>query len=299
MIQNGHTVANTVMMVRAAQVKKKPIVLVEGSKDHKALEHCLGERVELIPAYGKDLVIAGAKVLHDELNQFGWYIAVVDADFDRILGIENAHAVVLVSDAHDMECEYVKSYAMEKVLREYGSRSKIKRHFNVEDVSNTSVTAEHVRQAIFGPASVFGAARLVNARHKLNLDFKEIRHDKALEPKTINVKVDRLVELVVIKNADRIVDRSWLISEVELVLGEKHEPWQLCQGHDVVKIVALGLRRLWSSQSPDEDTIEKALRLAFDVECLRGSACGSAILKFIEAFETRGATVTTSGSASA
>jgi hypothetical protein len=46
-----------------------------------------------------------------------------------------------------------------------------------------------------------------------------------------------------------------------------HDPWQLCNGHDLVEVLSIGLRRAIGSQSAAAvrvEEIERALRLAYE-----------------------------------
>ncbi|AFE06260.1 hypothetical protein COCOR_05221 [Corallococcus coralloides DSM 2259] len=282
-----HTIANLAVMLRAAQSGKKPILLTEGETDELILQHMFGERIQIVPAHGKFLASEGAKVLHDEMGHRDWFLAIVDADFDHILGIEFGHPAILVSESHDFECEYLKTRALEKTLREHGSAEKLARTLKLPADTQFSIFASHVRMEIHKPAMILGALRLINIKDQLNLDFKKLRHEKLLEPKTIELDEKSLIESIKQHNPGKKIDTKQLTTKIKLVLGENHDPWQLCQGHDLVKIFCLGLRRMWSSSSRDLDSIESSLRLSFESAFLLLSHSGRLLVSFIEKFENQ------------
>lgn len=282
-----HTVAALAVMLRTAQPTKKPILLVEGESDELVLQHSFGDRVQIVPAHGKLLACEGAKVLHDEMGHRDWFLAIVDADFDHILGIEIKHPSILVSELHDFECEYIKTRSLEKTLREHGSAEKMRRLFNLPDTAGFSVLASHVRTELHKPATVLGAFRLLNAQKNLNLDFKKLRHEKILYAKTIDIDKRHLIELMKQQNPDIKIDTDYISSEIDILLSKDHDPWQLCQGHDLVKIFCLGLRRIWSSKTLDIEAIESSLRLAFELAFLLLNQPGKTLVSFVEEFERR------------
>lgn len=284
-----HTIATLAVMLRAAQSSKKPILLVEGETDDLVLQHSFGERIQVLPAHGKHLACEGAKVLHDEMGHRDWFLAIVDADFDHILEIEIKHPSILVSELHDLECEYIKSRALEKTLREHGSAEKMQRLFNLPDTAGFSVLASHVRTELHKPAAVLGALRLLSVQKNLNLSFKKLRHEKVLSAKTIDIDKRHLVETIRQQNVGIKVDTESTLKEIDNILGQHHDPWQLCQGHDLVKVFCLGLRRIWSSKTLDVETVESSLRLAFEFAFLSLSQPGRSLVSFVEEFERRAA----------
>ena len=47
----------------------------------------------------------------------------------------------------------------------------------------------------------------------------------------------------------------------------KHDPWQICCGHDLVKIIAIALGKLIGTNNKKEvlpDVLERSLRLAYE-----------------------------------
>jgi len=52
-------------------------------------------------------------------------VGVADADFDISDGIQRSSDNIILTDCHDVEAMLIKSFALERVIREIGSESKI------------------------------------------------------------------------------------------------------------------------------------------------------------------------------
>ncbi|WP_426747376.1 DUF4435 domain-containing protein [Myxococcus faecalis] len=283
----GEIVASAVMMLRAAQTTRVPILVVEGGSDRRILEHCFGSRVQFYPAGGKDYVCEGIYILHDQRGERDWFVGVVDADFDRILNRIRNHPAIIVSDMHDIECEYVRSPALTKLIREFASTEKLHRTLSVTADSELEEISTAVRSELLTSASAMGAARLVSARDNLALDFKEIKHEGYLIPKSLKADQARLIDLICMKNKLEASAKERFASAVQEALREGHDPWQLCQGHDLVELLSLGLRRMWGTSTPDVDVLQKALRLAYEVVFFQITEAGRRLAGLISQFEGR------------
>jgi hypothetical protein len=216
----------------------------------------------------------------------GWYFAILDADFDRILGIAWVHAAVFVTDLHDLECEYLHSPALEKVLREYGSRDRLVRRFGGSaDAVDWPAMANSIRAELHRSGAIFGALRLVSIRKVLDLEFKELNQSSALKPKTIEVDLKKLLDLVLMNNPGNVQDRKQLARDVEAELAQDHDLWQLCQGHDLLTLFALGMRRMWCSAPPTDDVVEKSLRLGFEAAFFLATGHGKRVEQFLRGYE--------------
>jgi hypothetical protein len=92
---------------------------------------------------------------------------------------------------------------------------------------------------------------------------------------TLTVNRSKLV--LTVKNHSQRLDLD--TNELELAIlemeGLKHDPWQLCNGHDLVGVLSIGLRRALGSQSAavvGVEDMERALRLAYDAVDFAASA---------------------------
>ncbi len=114
--------AAEVLFLRA-QSPHSTIVLLEGDSDLRLFEYLLDVDISnLVNCFGKENVFLTIQQV--ELGKIAGVLAIVDADFSRILDIPASPNVVL-SDFHDFEMVLLNSQALERLLTEDGSRAKI------------------------------------------------------------------------------------------------------------------------------------------------------------------------------
>lgn len=274
----GETIAISVRMVRKAQKVSKPILLVEGTTDVRLYRWMLGGAAEVVPGTGKENVLQATARIGD---CWEWCICVLDADFDRILGVERDNRILL-TDLHDIECEYFRSDAFRKTLDEFCSFEKLRKAFPSISSGDLDRAVDEVRESVISACAVIGSLRLVSAKRNLQLRFKGMDHRKVLEPKTVSVDVTALVRVVLANGASVAVSpddlTKWTISERDA----GHDRWQLCQGHDLVSVSCIGIRRVWGDGKVNEDYLDRALRLAFEAAFFWGTNLGHALAQRLE-----------------
>lgn len=256
----GETIAISLRMVRKAQKIARPIILVEGTTDVRLYRWMIGPAAEVVPGTGKENVLQAVERIDD---CWGWCICVLDADFDRILGIERDNRILL-TDLHDIECEYFRSDAFKKTLDEFCSFEKLRKAFPSISSDDLGRAVDEVRESVIAACAVIGCLRLVSAKKGFGLRFRGIDHRKVLSPKTVDVDLSELVRVVLANGAAISVSPDQLVELINAELEEKHDCWQLCQGHDLVSISCIGIRRVWGDGKINEYYLDRALRLAFE-----------------------------------
>jgi hypothetical protein len=266
------TIAQTVRMCRVAQPKNLPIVLVEGDTDVRVYRWSLKDCVEIAPGDGKQKNLDALALLceHDQYAT-EWLILIIDADFDHILG-ESYQPPVFVTDLHDIECEYLRSFALEKVLEEIGSRSRCLREFGSDVTDDPATLANAVRNAVLEAGKFFGAIRLFSMQERRDLCFKYLNHSKAFVPDSLTVSLEDLARVVAAANSDKGIDQTELLAVLSRI--DNYDLWQLCQGHDLMAIFALGMRRCWGDRNVGEGDVRRSLRLSFEAVFFWQTQCG-------------------------
>jgi len=241
-------------------------VIVEGDDDYKfltartALGHC-----ELVIGNGKKNVEGALERL--DRRSFEGALGIVDDDFDSLQGRQGPSPNLIMTDTHDLECMLLRSAALEQVLAEFGSRDKIQQFEQSHGYT--------VRDALLERGLKFGRLRWLAQRKGWNIPFSDLKPQQFVEYATWNVCVDRLhaktVKLVLSKSIDDL--------NVELGSLPSVDPWSVCQGHDLVSILRIGLSEVLGNlrASKGVDDIASMLRSAFDTEDLYGGYFGTSI----------------------
>ena len=239
------------------------VLVVEGSDDLAFWRAHKADECEPVMAEGKPNAIGCMVSL--EAEAIHGVLAVVDADYDVLMGAEMEAPNVLMTDAHDLECMLCRAPAFDRVVGEFGTAEK--------------TAGLDVRSALLERGLAFGRVRWALAR--LEQDAAE------------RIKMPSVAPLLhqVVDRETWTVDDNRLRAAIQGELGEDADlsdaiaklpdadPWLVVHGHDMVTLLRMGLlRALGDMQSTQSDAdIARALRLAMSGEDLRATALGKEI----------------------
>jgi hypothetical protein len=233
-------------------------VLVEGSSDKIFYKRFIDKAAcELVSVSGKPSskrrVIDVLDIL--ERASFQGVLGIVDADFDRLETSSHHSPNLLRTDTHDLETMLLNSFALDKVIAEFGSEEKILR------------LGRDVRTALLEAGTSVGYLLWVSQRDGLNLTFDGITFSKFIDEQTLQIDELRLIQEVKNKSQALSLKSEDLQQRLTSQKSSSHDPWQVCCGHDLVEILSLGLRKaIGSSKATDVEPIslERNLRFAYE-----------------------------------
>lgn len=250
----GFDISNTIRM--AHRQRRVVFLLVEGTSDLRVLQRfTLKRHVDFLICHGRANALASVEEL-DRTGELG-FLAVVDADFDHLEGRPPPSPNCLFTDQHDLEIDLLCSPALQRVL---GERASVEKLNAFEERTGVSTL-----DALLDRARPLGYLRLVNLRSNHALRFEGLNYSRLLDKDGLNFEPRRLVDTLV-QRSQTGVSSADLLSELESAMPDC-DPRLLCCGHDVVAILAIGLRStLGSLQANDASpsALERELRLAFD-----------------------------------
>ncbi len=274
---SGESIAASVMMVRKAQPSPRPVVLVEGDKDRRVLRTTLRSLADVVPGAGKAVTLDTLNYINIEECK-AWLLVVVDADFDRILGLHHPE-LVLLTDSHDMDVEHIRSPSLNKVVQEICSSQKCKKLFTVSPGEDLDKVSDAIRAVLISLAQPIGLLRLISAQQDLGLAFKKIDHSKIVKKASLSIDVTALINVILAAGAKPGVTSAVLRTELTTAEGAGHDPWQICQGHDLDKLFVLAVRRYWGIGKLSVDEVERSMRLAYETTHFWRSHLGEAIIE--------------------
>lgn len=233
-------------------------LLVEGRSDRIFYERFIDKvACEVVTVSGKPSsklrVIAVLDIL--EKSSFQGVLALVDADFDRLETSSHHSPNLLRTDTHDLETMLLNSFALDKVIAEFGSEEKITRF------------GRDVRTALLEAGMSVGYLLWVSQRNGFNLTFDGITFSKFIDEQTLQIDELRLIQEVKNKSQAFSLKSEELQQRLTSQKSSSHDPWQVCCGHDLVEILSLGLRKaIGSSKATDVEPIslERNLRFAYE-----------------------------------
>lgn len=206
-------------------------------------------------------------------------VAVLDADFDRLDATLPDDRDVVWTDMHDLDTMLLASPAFDKVLVEVGSRKKI-RELEVSE-------GRDLRASLTARGAAMGRLRWLSKREGLRLTFRKKRpdgtlsavdHAKFCDRATWRVDVAKMVRAVLDFSGDPKTKVEDLMSRMR-ALPDADE-WQVCNGHDLVGLLVIGLRSKVGNRSLGVDDVEERLRLAFERDDLQRTAMYGALRRW-------------------
>jgi len=254
---NGDYYANFVRMLRLKH--SEVIILVEGHADKQTYSTFLNSiTVRFVPTGGKSNAIEAMTIL--ETNKFAGVLCILDADFNRLLRKQNVIQNLLLTDKHDLEIMIITSSALERVSAEYCNSQKV-------------TACKRLLLILLRDLSIpFGFLRLAC----IKLHYSKSVYEKINELDIdMVVDVDKLVTIAndVLKLFSSIAklspsDEKTLISKFEELQTNHNssEDWEICCGHDTIKVFAYLIRRRigkLKSKSISDKILEGAIRLSY------------------------------------
>jgi len=233
-------------------------LLVEGSSDKKFYERFINDTAcELVALPGKPSsklrVIGVLEIL--EKSSFQGVLAIVDADFDRLQSSSYNSLNLLRTDSHDLETMLIQSPAFNKVINEFGSKDKIIRF------------KRDIRKTLLVTAMPVGYLLWISNCDELNLTFSSLKYSDFVDKETLQIDELTLIEEVVNKSQPLSLKKEDLQKRLMTQKNNSHDPWQVCCGHHLVKILSLGLQKAIGSKDladVEPNRLECNLRLAYE-----------------------------------
>ena len=200
-------------------------------------------------------------------------LGIIDADFSVVDNDIPALPSLFHTDTHDLETMIVASPALDRVLAELGSVEKLKVHAVLAQKSH--------REAIIFAALPLGHLRHISRRGDLRLRFEGLHLSRfILDRPYLRCETGRLVAEVKDHSQRHDLKTRDLLTALGAEVGWNHDPWQICCGHDIANVLAIGLRRTLGTNSAATVTperVEQSLRLAFEFAYFRQTRLYSAV----------------------
>jgi hypothetical protein len=230
-------------------------LLVEGTSDKVFYERFIDKiACQVVIMAGKPSSKFKAIAVLDILDRSNFHgvLAIVDADFDRLEDSVYESMNLLRTDTHDLETMLIDSPALDKVVAEFGSEEKIAK------------LKLDVRTSLVEAGISIGYLRWISQCDRLNLTFSDLKFSKFIDEKNLQMNELDLIQEVKNKSQAFSLNTEDLQQRIADENNKGFNPWQVCCGHDLVEILALGLRKTIGTMSVDSDSLERSLRLAYE-----------------------------------
>lgn len=256
--KTSHTILTEIRMMRTAF--KGGFLLVEGCDDAIFWGHYISkENFQIVLCEGKqNLLQAGNMVVQQDIKLIA---GVYDSDFEKIIGTQHEHEFLVSTDENDLEVTFLASDALSKVLVEYAEDYKMSEFIQLKGVA--------ICQHVSNISMEFGKLRVLNHVSGHNVDFNKLSPYKFLSEDWELNREGLYFEYA--KLAGLSLQDIYGNIEKLICPNQCKTKWILSQGHDSIKILAKGLRRIGKKQIHEAE-LTKLFRLAFSFEMLQKTA---------------------------
>jgi hypothetical protein len=229
------TIVAEVRMTRSLR-KHCAILIVEGPSDSRFWKPLVSQRCEIIIAGGKGNLINAVRLL----SQDSWegIVGVADADLDRIRATSKESDNLIYTDCHDLETTLLgRTSVLVEILHQYASAHQVRSFEDSEDAT--------VREALLERSLAFGRLRWHALEQNPPLDMHWLKPSRYLT-KRWSIDWHELLKDAV----ESGLSRNPRQLEADLDELPQVDPWDVVQGHDMLKLLYEGLRhRLGRGQS--------------------------------------------------
>lgn len=275
-------IANAIMMDKRY---KGYHLIVEGPKDLKLYKKFADSNSLKIKVAKGHTKVKKVLSLLDKEN-YKRRIAIIDSDFNNILGTKEKTKGLFYTDNHDLEVMLIESESLENTIDIYCDETKVKAF---EDKNNVTI-----REIIYLLGKEIGYLKLATKTNELGLVFKpksvegnQIKYNKFICAKTLNYLGDTaLINAAINYSTNRgttIVHKD----EINRILAEtkqkEFEVLDLINGHDLSNILYILFKTVLKSSNKmlsDFNCIEDSLILAYEYSFFKKTNLYKEILQY-------------------
>ncbi len=251
MIARRATVIANEIRLRRSQYAGAFIV-VEGRHDNLFCRQVVDSTgVKIVVAENKEKVCDTLAIL--DRDGFAGVVGLVDADFDHLEGRMVGGRNIVVTELHDLECVQLRSGGLDAIVAEFCSGEKLERF------------GRDLYKVLLAAARPIGCLRLHSERTQMGLRFRDLSYTKFVNREDLSTDVAALVkEVKRHSNCGGVPDQA-LLEAMRAIEAAGYDAWQLCNGKDLLGVLAIGLRHLLGNQNSTSVRmckLRQALRLA-------------------------------------
>lgn len=230
---NPDVVKNTIYFSRKKN-KNGVFLLVEGTSDVGFYKEIIDKKsVNIIPigedksgiVSAKDRVISTIKNLNS--SNISGVLAIVDTDYDEIMGNKQDIDNLIYTDGHDIETMILESGVYDKFENEYG---------NEKNIDAYEENCGKIFDNILNYGCEIGKIRLLSIKSNLSLDFKTINLEEFFN-ESLQFDYDNYLKQILY--ASKKLQMRESLKDILKKDDQKYNIWQLCRGHDLSELIVV------------------------------------------------------------
>ncbi len=222
-----------------------------------------------------------------EKNNDKGIIGIIDADFRRINNEKISLNNIFMTDGHDIEMMTINSQAWNEVANFHIDRDKLS-SFETKKTIN-------FKEYIFKLSKEIACVRYLNNIKKLKLIFRTldnkkrkpnfIDYHKFINIETLNIDTKKMIQVVENKSFKHNLFKNEpnLKSNLTEICNQEYELTEFCNGHDILNIFALSLKKAIANKNIASSDIENQLIIAYRYEDFKKTQ----LYKSLKSWETK------------
>ena len=232
-------------------VKDKVFVLLEGKTDIKLFRNIFNpDKTYITQINGKEKLKQALEILQNE--GYSKIFGIKDSDFDNLEHITYENINLFITDYTDMEIHMIESSAFESIINEFASESCYKIFLN------------NLKENLYNETISIGYIRWFNEKLSKSINFKRLNYENFINKSECNISIDlnKLINEVVNISS---LNKQEIENEIKNLKLISDDYLQICNGHDITKILAYLLNYQGNSDKTNikQERIEEALRLSY------------------------------------
>lgn len=189
-------------------------------------------------------------------------VGLIDRDYRDFNGKNPKHPKIVITDYRDIENILFESNALCSVYTEYGSTEKLPKK------GKDSIDFNCVKKEINNVAVKIGKYRAYCYCHDINISFDDLDYDKFVD-KDLSFNNQKFIKHLMGKknNCALMSSIKWTDTQSDEWIPKGYcSPVFICNGHDLMAVVAISLKKKYGNQkgSIDHEEVESLFRLAID-----------------------------------
>ena len=240
-------------------------VIVEGKSDELFYQKFFDEHTTFFSVDGFKNVIDVVKSIENDINEA---IGIIDADFRHCTKEEFHYENIFLTDYHDIEMMMISTNAWNEVVNFHSSKTKLK-----------AFQAKHsklLRDFIIEMAKPLAALRYLNNLKNIGLIFKTyskskfdyIDYSKFIDQNDFVINIEHMIGTVENKSQKQnyFKNNPQLIAEFNTILNSNFNLLDFCNGHDILNILSLALKKAIGKKNISGDELEEFFIVAYQYD---------------------------------
>jgi len=257
--------ADEIRLWKSARKEKSVAVVVEAKSDEKFFQKFFNNFTTFFPVDGFQNVM---EVLEDTEKNISGVLGIIDADFRHCIVEEFSSKNIFITDYHDVEMMTIVSQAWFEVVNYHAQKTKLAKF--------QKQFSKPLREYIIEMASSIACLRFLNFQKNLGLIFKTfsngkylfLDYSKFIDNEKFSISNEKLLEVIENKSQKQnfFKNNPLLLNELDEISKKNYDLFNFCNGHDVINILALALKKVIGNINISGQELEAFFIVAYRLE---------------------------------